>query len=57
MKEKDDKLRLVKQILVDDEMNPIPSAPKERATATPSCTEATPKASDYRSRRVSSIYC
>ena len=51
MKEKDDKLRLVKQILVDDEMNPIPSAPKERTTATPSCTEATPKASDYRSRR------
>ncbi|XP_034191468.2 kinesin-like protein KIF23 [Osmia lignaria lignaria] len=51
MKEKDDKLRLVKQILVDDGMNPVPSAPKERTTATPSCTEATPKASDYRSRR------
>lgn len=52
MREKDDKLRLVKQILVDDDLNPVPSAPKERIATTPSCSDATPRATtDYRSRR------
>lgn len=56
MREKDDKLRLVKQILVDDNgIVTVPSASKDCTTATPSCTEATTKATDVRSRRVSTL--
>ncbi|XP_076751616.1 kinesin-like protein KIF23 [Xylocopa sonorina] len=52
MKEKDDKLRLVKQILVDDNgINSVSIVHKDDATATPSCAEATTKASDCRSRK------
>lgn len=54
MKEKDDKLRLVKQILVDDNgINSIPNVSKDHPTPTSNHAEATAKALSCRSRRVS----
>lgn len=48
MKEKEDKLRLVKQILVDDN---VPSVSKDCVVPTINCAEATPKTTEGRSRR------
>ena len=50
MREKDDKLRLVKQILVDDNGINLTSASKDRGMATPSADSAK-KTTDPRSRR------
>ncbi|XP_076161535.1 kinesin-like protein KIF23 [Ptiloglossa arizonensis] len=51
MKEKEDKLRLVKQILVDDNgINSTPVASKDRVLTTPN-SEATTKTTEGRSRR------
>lgn len=56
MKEKEDKLRLVKQILVDDNgINSTPVASKDRVLTTPN-SEATTKTTEGRSRRVSPRY-
>lgn len=53
MKEKEDKLRLVKQILVDDN---VPSVSKDCVVPTINCAEATPRTTEGRSRRVSLSY-
>lgn len=53
MKEKEDKLRLVKQILVDDN---VPSVSKDCVVPIINCAEATPKTTEGRSRRVSLSY-
>lgn len=59
MKEKDNKLRLVKQILVDDNgIKPASIASKDRATAASNSTESNAKTPDLRSRKVScSLLC
>lgn len=54
MKEKDDKLRLVKQILVDD--NGINSVPISKDYVTPTSNYIQTKGTDCRSRRVSFLY-
>ncbi|XP_031366773.1 kinesin-like protein KIF23 isoform X2 [Apis dorsata] len=52
MKEKDDKLRLVKQILVDDNgINSVPSISKDYVTPTSNYIQQTTKGTDCRSRR------
>lgn len=56
MKEKDDKLRLVKQILIDDNgINSVPSISKDYTTPTSNYIQTT-KGTDCRSRRVSFFY-
>lgn len=52
MKEKENKLRLVKQILVDDNVS---GTSKDCATPSSNFIEATPK-TEGRSRKVSSYY-